>query len=111
MSTIGWRLEHITTGMTEDRVLRWLSADGEVLPVRPHDTAEQMRAWLAAGVDWFCAVVASLDDEHLWQPMGPVAGTWGDGPRAGLVLHLSNDAIHHSAEVGVLRDLWRAGLR
>ena len=111
VSTIGWRLEHIALGMSEERVLRWLSADGEVHAIQPHGTAVLMRSWLASAVDWFSVVVASLSDDHLWAPMGSVAGPWGDGPRAGFVLHLSNDAIHHSAEVGVLRDLWRAGLR
>jgi hypothetical protein len=111
VSTIGWRLEHIATGMSEERVLEWLAADGAVLPIAPHATAAAMREWLAAAVDWFCSLVASIDDEHLWQPVGAVGGMFGDSPRAGLVMHLTNDAIHHSAEVGVLRDLWRAGLR
>jgi hypothetical protein len=111
VSTIGWRLEHIATGMSEERVLRWLAVEGVAPTVQPHGTADQMRLWVAASVDWFCSLVASIDDEHLWQPMGPVAGGFGDGPRAGFVMHLTNDAIHHGAEVGVLRDLWRAGLR
>jgi hypothetical protein len=111
VATIGWRLEHIALGMSEERVLHWLSIDGVAPPVQPHGTADQMRVWLAGTIGWFCSLVASIDDDHLWQPIGAIAGQWGDGPRAGFVMHLSNDAIHHSAEVGVLRDLWRAGVR
>ena len=111
VATIGWRLEHIATGLTEARVPLWLSVDAAVPPVPAHDTADAMRAWLADASAWFCSFVASIDDAHLEEPLGSVAGQWGDSARAGFVSHLTNEAIHHGAEVGVLRDLWRAGLR
>ena len=111
VATIGWRLEHIAAGLTEERIVQWLSAPVDVPAVPAHETAEQLRAWVASAADWFCGLVTSLGDEHLAQPLGPVAGMWGGGPRAGFVMHMTNEAIHHGAEVAVLRDLWRAGLR
>jgi uncharacterized damage-inducible protein DinB len=69
-----------------------------------------MRVWLADAIEWWCTLVEGLDDDHLRQRIGPVAGQW-DGPRAGFLLHIYTDVTHHAGEVGVLRDLWRAGLR
>jgi len=111
VATIGWRLEHIATALTEPRVVEWLAAGIAAPPVPPHDTADAMRAWLASSVDWFCMLVETLGDAHLAAPLGPVAGAFGNGARAGFVMHLTNEAIHHGAEVGVLRDLWAAGVR
>lgn len=111
VATIGWRLEHIAAGITDERVPVWLSVDAPAPPIPEHDTAAAMRVWLADASVWFCSLVAAIDDAHLGQPIGSVAGPWGDGPRAGFVCHLTNEAIHHGGEVGVLRDLWRAGLR
>jgi hypothetical protein len=82
--------------------------------VRRIDTltdADEWRSNLAVAIDWWSSLVESLDDDHLSQPIGAVGGPYGDGPRAGFVIHLKNEAVHHGAEVGVLRDLWRAGLR
>ena len=111
VATIGWRLEHIAAGLTDPRVPQWLSFDATVPPVPEHATADAVRRWLADAGSWFCSFVGSIDDEHLQQPMGAIAGQWGTSARAGFVCHLTNEAIHHGAEVGVLRDLWRAGLR
>jgi hypothetical protein len=74
-------------------------------------TAGAMVAWVAACIEWWCSLIGTCDDDHLSAPIGPVGGPFGDAPRAGFVLHIGNDTTHHSAEVGVLRDLWRAGLR
>jgi uncharacterized damage-inducible protein DinB len=111
VATIGWRLEHIAAGITDDRIVQWLAAPVDAPAVPAHATAAEMRAWLASSVDWFCGLVAALGDAHLAEPMGAVAGAFGNSPRAGFVMHMTNEAIHHGAEVGVLRDLWAAGVR
>ena len=61
------------------------------------------------------------DDEMAWAPVPSGALRMGEpAPRvthfdrvAGFVMHLTNEAIHHGAEVALLRDLWRwrAGAR
>jgi DinB superfamily len=55
--------------------------------------------------------VRGLGEEGLRRPCGPAEGSWGDEPMAALVLHINREALHHSAEIAVLRDLyrWRAG--
>jgi hypothetical protein len=51
--------------------------------------------------------LASVDDARLWEPMGPTAGPYGDAPVASFVEHIHDEFVHHSAEVALLRDLFR----
>ena len=39
--------------------------------------------------------------------IGPVGGDNSDGTRAGYVLHMLDEFIHHGAEISLLRDLYR----
>lgn len=48
-----------------------------------------------------------MDDELLGGLIGPVGGEYGDGTRAGYVLHMLDEFIHHGAEISMLRDLYR----
>lgn len=112
VTTIAWRLGHIVhDGLLADRNPRMLGVD-DVPPATPvASSAEGMRTNLAAAIDWWSSLVEGLDDAHLSAPIGAIGGPYGEAPRAGFVVHLNNEAVHHGAEVGVLRDLWRAGLR
>ena len=113
VTTIAWRLAHIAAeGLLNPRNPEWLGS-GRVPPAVGSIpmSASSMVAWVVDAVDWWCDLVGSLSDEHLAMPIGPVGGAFGDAPRAGFVLHIGNDTTHHGAEVGLLRDLWRAGLR
>jgi hypothetical protein len=38
-------------------------------------------------------------------------GLYADSNTLDLALHVLDELVHHAAEVGVLRDLWAAGLR
>jgi hypothetical protein len=55
-------------------------------------------AWLAG--------VTSLDDAGLARPCGPAEGPLADYPMATLVLHINREALHHGAEIALLRDLY-----
>jgi hypothetical protein len=50
--------------------------------------------------------VSPLDADALARPVGPTE-PFPDAPMATLVLHIHREAIHHLAEVLVLRDLYR----
>jgi hypothetical protein len=52
--------------------------------------------------------VDAMDEERLRTKMGPVAGQYADHDRAGFVWHIVDELIHHAAEVGLMRDLYRA---
>jgi hypothetical protein len=54
------------------------------------------------------AHLALATDERLAEPVGPVAGPgYADRSRAGYVLHMLDEFIHHGAELSLLRDMWR----
>jgi hypothetical protein len=52
--------------------------------------------------------VGALDDAALDRPIGPSEGAFAELPYRALVLHIQREAIHHLAEVMLLRDLYRA---
>ena len=59
---------------------------------------EAYAAWLAG--------VTSLDDAGLARPCGPAEGPFAEYPMARLVLHINREALHHGAEIALLRDLY-----
>lgn len=112
VTTIGWRLAHIAIdGLLAARNAEWLGVDSTPPATDVPRTADDARRVLDAGIEWWCGLVEGCEDDHLRTPIGPVGGAFGDVPRAAFIVHISNDVIHHGGEVGVLRDLWRAGLR
>jgi hypothetical protein len=52
--------------------------------------------------------VRGLDAEALERAVGPAEGSYAEHAMAVLVLHINREAIHHSAEILLLRDLYRA---
>ena len=44
----------------------------------------------------------------LFDPLGPTWGPYGDSTFLALMLHALDEVIHHSAEIALLRDLYRA---
>ena len=51
--------------------------------------------------------VRTLDLAALARPVGELEGEWAAHPMVELVLHINREAIHHLAEVALLRDLYR----
>ena len=51
--------------------------------------------------------MAAVDPATLADPMGEVARFYATSSRGAFVLHELDELIHHGAEVGVLRDLYR----
>ena len=43
---------------------------------------------------------------ELARPVGAAEGPFAESSMAGLVLHISREAIHHGAEICLLRDLY-----
>ena len=48
-----------------------------------------------------------LGQADLARPVGEAEGPFAEHPYAELVLHINREAIHHLAEVLLLRDLYR----
>ncbi len=107
VTTIAWRLAHLITGVFGSRV-------GDHFGGPPVDyyafhyagTAAQALAQLDEVYAAWLAGVKSLGDAGLARPCGPAEGPFAEYPMATLVLHVNREALHHGAEIALLRDLY-----
>ena len=108
-TTIGWRIWHIGADCLRGYGRFFGDAPVGDRHLWPGTAAEGIRTLTA---DWsrFRAHVEALGDERLLQPMGPQAGPYGHESYLLLALHALDEAAHHGAELGVLRDLHLHGV-
>jgi hypothetical protein len=108
-TTIGWRIWHIGADCLRGygRFFGSDSQDGD-RHLWPGTATEGVRA-LADDWSRFRSHVTSLGDDRLLQPMGPIAGAYAHESYLLLALHALDEAAHHGAELGVLRDLYLHG--
>jgi DinB family protein len=109
VTTIAWRLGHITVGVFGMRNASHFGGPpvDYQTALWPADAAGALAALDAAQDTWVTGV-RGLDDAALARPVGPAEGPFAEHPYAALVLHIHREAIHHLAEVLLLRDLYRA---
>ncbi len=107
VTTIAWRLAHITVGVFASRVAGHFGG-----PPVDYQTflyggtaAEALKQLDDAYAAWTTGV-ESLDDAGLAAPCGPAEGPFAEHPMSALVLHINREAIHHGAEIALLRDLY-----
>lgn len=109
VTTIAWRLGHIIVGVFGMRNASHFGG-----PPMSYDdfewatTAADALAQLDDAYGRWIAGVRSLDDERMEAPVGEAEGPFAEHPYKELVLHIHREAIHHGAEVLLLRDLYRA---
>jgi hypothetical protein len=108
VTTIAWRLSHLAVGVFGLRVSGHFG-DGSLT----HDNAERPLT-AREGVAYFTdqarqwsSHIGRLDEQGLARPVGEPEA-YLDAPMASLVLHVNREALHHLAEVSLLRDLYRA---
>jgi len=105
-TTIAWRLWHMCGYCLQaysDHFFDDLKRDRTEWPETVAGGMEKLnREWAR-----FRAHVVAMDDEALTGLMGPQAGPYAEFSYHGLVLHALDEVIHHSAEIAVLRDLYR----
>lgn len=104
-TTIAWRIWHIGADCLRGYG-RFFGDEpqGDERHPWPGTAAEGVRT-LAEDWSGFRAHVESLGDDRLLQPMGPRAGAHAHESYLLLALHALDEAAHHGAELGVLRDL------
>jgi len=106
-TTIAWRMGHLAIGVFGMRAANHFG-DGEVdypstdWPLTAEGGLALLDGWYAAWRDG----VRGLDPAGLAAPCGPAEGPYAEHPMAALVLHINREAIHHGAEVSLLRDLY-----
>jgi hypothetical protein len=108
VTTIAWRLGHLLTGIFGMRVASHFGGppvtyDSYDFPGTAADALARLDAVYAA---WL-AGVRGLDAAGLARPCGPAEGPYAEYPMASLVLHINREALHHGAEIALLRDLYR----
>jgi hypothetical protein len=107
VTTIAWRLAHITVGLFEVRTDNHFGSGAKDWPdTELPATAADALTRLDAAYDGWMTAVGKLDDAGLAAKVGPTEGHWASVPFAALVLHINREVIHHSAEIALLRDLY-----
>ncbi|NYE94826.1 hypothetical protein FHU41_001047 [Psychromicrobium silvestre] len=113
VTTIAWRLGHVITGVLGERNASHFNGpavDQRDYPY-PGTAADALEQLDEAYQRWISAVSA-LDEQALAAPCGDAEGEhFGQFPLSDLILHINREVIHHGAEVSLLRDLYRHGLR
>jgi len=109
VTTIAWRLGHLAVGGFGMRASSHFG-DGSLSydTVEWPSSAEAMLHLLDAQHDAWIRGLRSLGADDLGRPVGPAEGPFAERTYLALALHLNREAIHHGAEVALLRDLYRA---
>lgn len=107
VTTIAWRLGHLVVGVFGTRAASHFGgpADdyfGHDYPSTAAAALQQLDDAYAAWMDG----VRGLDEAALARPVGEAEGEHAEDPMITLVLHISREAIHHGAEIALLRDLY-----
>jgi hypothetical protein len=114
VTTIAWRLGHLggmAVGGFADQVFGEGKLTTERIDFPPGAAAvpgfldKHYQAWRAG--------MTGLSPDEWAAPLGPAWGLYAEDSKVDLALHVLDEVIHHSAEVGLLRDLYanRATLR
>jgi len=117
VTTIAWRLVHIIAVFGARTANHFGDANPAIRDrftgawwetFETPGTADGALAVLDEVHEAWVAGLRTLDDEALWRKVGPVESAYQDFPYVTLMLHINREYLHHSAEVLLLRDLYRA---
>ena len=110
--TIAWRWGHVCSTLTEHELRAVAFGGGKADHGAPSDvpsTASAAAASFERAVARWKHDLTSVTEERLWEPLGPEAGPFSEDPVVSFVEHIHDEFIHHTAEIALLRDLYRAG--
>ncbi|WP_344425946.1 DinB family protein [Pseudonocardia ailaonensis] len=108
LTTIAWRLGHVIVGVFGQRAASHFSGPRmDYDSVEYAGTAAEALAQLDRAYASWIEGVEALDAVGLARPCGPAEGPFAEYPMADLVQHINREAIHHGAEILLLRDLYR----
>lgn len=108
-TTIAWRISHIIHILADPRYAAIFGYDLPTVDLdhAPGNSADAFST-LESSYEITRQVLEQVNDDVLAEPLGPAGGRWAQSDKASFILHMLDELIHHSAEVGVLRDLYRA---
>lgn len=110
-TTIAWRMGHVAIGVFGMRAANHFGdgADAAGITYESTDwplTAAGGLALLDQHYDAWLSGIRKLDAAALAEPCGPAEGPFAAYSMAALILHISREAIHHGAEIALIRDLY-----
>jgi len=108
VTTIAWRIGHLVVGVFGMRAASHFG--GKPYDYESHAYPGDATTALAQLDETYTSWrdgIAKLSPADLERPVGEAEGEWAGHPMAELVLHISREAIHHGAEIALLRDLYR----
>lgn len=104
VTTIAWRLWHLAMDCFLEYTQRF-AADMSGASADWTTSADEAISRLQANWAGYRQVAVSRG----WaEPLGPDWGPFAEATTADIVLHASNEFIHHAAEIALLRDLYRS---
>ncbi|SNT64214.1 DinB superfamily protein [Asanoa hainanensis] len=114
-TTIAWRIAHVAVNF-HTRVSTFFASnedgadmsDPRHVPDLPADATGAL-AFLDDVYGRWHTAIAALDADELARPLGPRGAYFAAEPMAALIVHVNRETMHHGGEIGVLRDLYRAG--
>lgn len=108
VTTIAWRMMHLVVGCFGLRAASHFGGPPVSYDTYDYagDAATALARLDAAYARWMDGV-RGLSLSDLLRPVGPAEGEWAESPMADLVLHINREALHHGAEIALLRDLYR----
>ena len=108
VTTIAWRLAHLQVGVFGQRAASHFGGPpiGYETYDYPGDAATALSRLDAAYAAW-AAGVRALDPEGRGAPSGRPKARSPPSRWAALILHINREALHHGAEISLLRDLYR----
>lgn len=112
LTTIAWRMIHLVGCYGGARNAEWLGVTVDLPPSESWDPPPRTAAAAIERLEnahrrWR-AVLEAADDDCLALPLGPIGRQYAQEARASFVAHMLDEVIHHGAELGVMRDLYRA---
>jgi DinB family protein len=108
VTTIAWRMAHLIVGVFGQRSAAHFG--GPPMTWDSHvyaGSAAEALAQIDDAYGRWVKGVRGLGAEGLERPCGPAEGAFAEYPIASLILHINREAIHHMAEIALLRDLYR----
>lgn len=107
VTSIAWRVAHLVVGVFGARNHSHFGAPPAEYGTWDYaGTADEALRQLDEAYAAWSAGVLRLTEEDLWCDVGEAEGPWWTEPMITLVLHINREAIHHMAEIALLRDLW-----
>lgn len=107
VSTIAWRIGHLGLMFTDFGTRLFHGRNISLDDVEFSGTAADGLSFLrtAYRVHWRDPLT-TITPDHWWRPCGPAFFAYADQPVLDVVLHVLDEFTHHTAELGVLRDLY-----